>query len=118
MTHEFIRDYCLNKKGVTESFPFDSDTLVFKVMNKMFLLTSLEQRPVRINVKCEPERAILYREKYESVYPAFHMNKKHWNSVETEANIPTSEILQMIDHSYDLVAAGLPAKERALLEKL
>ncbi|MGB3076130.1 MAG: MmcQ/YjbR family DNA-binding protein [Chitinophagales bacterium] len=118
MTHEFIRDFCLNKKGVTEEFPFDKDTLVFKVMNKMFLLTSLEYLPVRINVKCDPELAIELREKFDTVYPAFHMNKKHWNSVEDDGSIPQNEIAKMINHSYELVVASLPQKIRTELENL
>lgn len=118
MTHESIRDYCLRKNGVTEEFPFDSDTLVFKVMNKMFLLTSLETLPVRINLKCDPERAVELREKYQAVFPAFHMNKTHWNSVQDDGSIPQNEIRQMIDHSYQLVVAGLPKKIRQQLDNL
>lgn len=116
MTHESIRDYCLQKNGVTEEFPFDSDTLVFKVMNKMFLLTSLDTLPVRINLKCDPERAVELREKYQAVFPAFHMNKTHWNSVEDDGSIPQQEIMEMIDHSYQLVFSGLPKKIRQQME--
>ncbi|MEO6168512.1 MAG: MmcQ/YjbR family DNA-binding protein [Chitinophagales bacterium] len=118
MTHEYIRDFCLKKKGVTEEFPFDSDTLVFKVMNKIFLLTSLESYPVRINLKCDPELAIELREKYEAVYAAYHMNKKHWNSVEDDGSISLQEIIKMINHSYDLVVAGLPKKLKEQLFNL
>ena len=118
MNPEFLRDYCLLKKGVTEEFPFDQETLVFKVMNKIFLLTSLESKPLRINVKCDPELAISLREKYEAAYPAYHMNKKHWNSVECIGSIPHDELLGMIDHSYELVVKGLPKKMQAQLNSL
>lgn len=118
MTHEGIRDFCLKKKGVMEEFPFDNETLVFKVMNKIFLLTSLSLLPVRINLKCEPELAIELREKYEMVYPAYHMNKKHWNSVEIDGSIPQTEIIEMIDHSYNIVVAGLTKKLKEELENL
>ncbi len=118
MTHAFIREFCLQKKGVTEEFPFDSETLVFKLMNKMFLLTGLETLPVRINLKCDPELAVELREKYQAVTPAFHMNKTHWNSVEDDGSIPQQEIIQMIDHSYQLVVAGLSKKIRQQLEEL
>ncbi|MBA3649113.1 MAG: MmcQ/YjbR family DNA-binding protein [Chitinophagales bacterium] len=112
MNHEMLREYCKRKKGVTEDFPFDNDTLVYRVMGKIFLLTSLEYRPFRLNLKCDPERAIELREKYTAVYPAYHMNKRHWNSVEDNGTIPQSEILGMIDDSYNLVLNNLPKKYR------
>lgn len=107
MNPEVLRDYCLSKKGVTESFPFDNETLVFKVMHKLFLLVSLDTKPLRFNVKCDPELAIALREQYGEVYPAYHMNKKHWNSVVCTGDIPDSVLLGMIDHSYELVVKGL-----------
>ena len=110
MNHEMLRDYCMKKNGVTEEFPFDNDTLVFKVMGKIFLLTSLEHRPLTMNLKCEPQLAIELREKYENVSPAYHMNKKHWNSVEDRGTLSDWELFQMIDHSYNLVVAGLSKK--------
>ena len=118
MNHEQLRDYCLKKKGVTEEFPFGEDTLVFKVMGKMFLLTSLASQPVSMNVKCEPELAIEFRERYVAVSPAYHMNKKHWNSVEADGSIPPEEFWKMIDHSYELVVSGLPKKIRDELTRL
>lgn len=120
INRESLRDYCLGKQGVTEKFPFDEETLVFMVMNKMFLLTNLEAEPISFNVKCEPELAVALREKYDAVTPAFHMNKKHWNSVEINGSIPAQELLAMIDHSYALVVAGLTKKlqeELALMHK-
>ena len=116
MNIEFLREYCLSKPGVTEGFPFDEDALVFKVLGKMFLLVSLSERPLTMNVKCDPDLAIELRERYpDTVYGAFHMNKKHWNSVNCESSLIDDELVEMIDHSYDLVVKGLPKKEREQL---
>ena len=117
MDLEIIREYCLKKKGVSEGFPFGDDTLVFKVMSKLFCLTNLEP-PIRINLKCEPEKALDLREKYEGVIPGYHMNKKHWNTIDIYSNIDDDKILEWIDHSYELVASGLTKKEKTELEKL
>ena len=117
MDLEIIREYCLKKKGVSEGFPFGDDTLVFKVMSKLFCLTNLEP-PIRINLKCEPEKALDLREKYEGVIPGYHMNKKHWNTIDIYSNINDDKILEWIDHSYELVASGLTKKEKTELEKL
>ena len=116
MNQEFLRDYCLKKKGVTEELPFGNDTLVFKVMGKIFMLTGLESDSLRINVKCDPEIAMELREKYEAVYPGYHMNKKHWNSVVIDGTIPQIEILKMIDDSYDLVISAMPKKLKEQLK--
>lgn len=119
MDIEQFRNYCLAKKGVTESLPFDEDTLVFKVMEKMFALTSLEKSPVTANLKCDPEKAIQLREEYENaIYPGYHMSKKHWNTVELEQNLPPQFLLQLIDDSYNLVVAGLTKKLQAELAEL
>jgi predicted DNA-binding protein (MmcQ/YjbR family) len=107
MNIEQIREYCLKKKGVTEEFPFDEETLVFKVAGKIFLLASLESIPLQINLKCDPEKAIELREEYESVQPGYHMNKKHWNTIIFDGTVPTKKILEWIDDSYNLVVAGL-----------
>ena len=107
MNIEQIREYCLKKKGVTEEFPFDEDTLVFKVAGKIFLLASLEAIPLQINLKCNPEKAINLREEYESVQPGYHMNKKHWNTIIIEGTIPNATLFEWIDESYDLVVSGL-----------
>ena len=117
MDLEIIREYCLKKKGVSEGFPFGDVTLVFKVMSKLFCLTNLEP-PIRINLKCEPEKALDLREKYEGVIPGYHMNKKHWNTIDINSNIDDDKILEWIDHSYELVASGLTKKEKTELEKL
>lgn len=109
MNVEEIRAYCIQKKGVTESFPFDNDTLVFKVLDKMFLLMSLEKQPVSFNVKCEPEKAVLLRETYpESVLPGYHMSKVHWNTVIVNHHLNTGLVKSFIDDSYQLVLKSLP----------
>ena len=107
MNIEQIREYCIRKKGVTEEFPFDEETLVFKVAGKIFLLASLESIPLQINLKCDPEKAIELREEFESVQPGYHMNKKHWNTMIIDGTIPAKKILEWIDDSYNLVVSGL-----------
>jgi predicted DNA-binding protein (MmcQ/YjbR family) len=110
MNIEEFRDYCLSKKYVTESFPFDNVTLVFKVANKMFALSGLEHKPSTVNLKCDPERAIELRDEYNEVIEGFHMNKKHWNTITIEGNLPNSFIKELIDHSYDLVVKSMTKK--------
>ena len=111
LTIEAIREYCLKKKGaITEEFPFGEDVLVFKVHGKLFLLTRLEQRPLSLNLKCEPELAIELRERYTSVQPGYHMNKKYWNTITLDDSIPSREVYKMIDHSYEQVVSGLPGR--------
>jgi predicted DNA-binding protein (MmcQ/YjbR family) len=88
---------------VEESFPFGPDILVLKVKRKVFLLISLNSHPIQFNVKCDPERAIMLREEHNSIIPGYHMNKKHWNTIILDGTIPTSLILELVDHSYDLV---------------
>ncbi len=116
MNIEELREYCIGKRGVTEELPFDEDTLVFKVMGKMFLLTDLEN-PDSINVKCDPLKAIELRERYPAVQPGYHMNKRHWNTVLLDGSVPDDLIFQWIDESYDLVVAGLPLKIRKKLKE-
>jgi predicted DNA-binding protein (MmcQ/YjbR family) len=102
MTIETVREFCLSFENVTESFPFDEDTLVFKVKGKIFVLMSLEER--RINLKCNPEQAIALREEYSSVIPGYHMNKKYWNTVLLNGTVPDRLIKEWIAGSYQLVA--------------
>ena len=104
MNIESLREYCLQKKNVTEELPFINSTLVFKVSGKIFLLTGLDRSPFQFNVKCDPDKAIELREQYESVKPGYHMNKKHWNTVVVDGTIPARLIKEMIDDSYELVA--------------
>ena len=114
MNIESFREYCLSFRGVTEEFPFDKNTLVFKVSGKMFALCDVEEFK-GINLKCDPEKAILLREEYPEVKPGYHMNKKHWNTVSTESNLPDALIKAWIDDSYRLVAANLPKREQIRL---
>ena len=107
-----FREYCLSKANATESTPFAPDTLVFKVSGKMFALASLDEVPARANLKCNPDLALELRDRYEQVRPGYHMNKKHWNTIEIEAGIPDAEIRKMIDHSYDLILKSLPKRGR------
>ena len=109
MNIEQLRDYCLAKSGVTESFPFDENTLVFKVGGKMFLLTDLVD-VLSMNVKCDPEMAVELRERYAEVTPGYHMNKKYCNTVLLKGDIPDHLLLEWIDHSYQLVFDALPLK--------
>lgn len=102
-----ILDYCLQKKGAIESFPFDKDTLVVKVATKMFLLMNLEKFPLSINVKTNPQWSLELRERYEEITPGYHMNKTHWNTIKT-ATLERKLICELIDHSYELVYKSLP----------
>jgi predicted DNA-binding protein (MmcQ/YjbR family) len=115
MEMETIRKYCLEKKSTTESFPFGKTTLVFKVKGKVFLLMGLDSHPLQFNIKCDPEKAEELREAYRSVIPGFHMNKKHWNTIILDGQIPAKKIYEMIDDSYALVVRSLPLKERKKL---
>jgi predicted DNA-binding protein (MmcQ/YjbR family) len=107
MDLELFREYCLTKTGATEGMPFDETVVVFKVAGKMFALASLDEVPTTVNLKCDPDLALELRDRYEQVRPGYHMNKKHWNTVELGTGIPTAEIRQMTDHSYDLVMRSL-----------
>jgi predicted DNA-binding protein (MmcQ/YjbR family) len=119
MDIETFREYCLNKKGVTEELPFGPDTLVFKVMGKVFALTSLDTTPFRVNLKMDDKLVPEYREKYEDVQPGYHMNKKHWNTVYAGSGaISGKDVRWMIDHSYDEVVRGLTNKLKKELELL
>jgi len=102
MNIEEIREYCLSKPDVTEGFPFGEETLVFKVNGKIFVLANLDG-DLSLNLKCDPSFALELRERYASVIPGYHMNKKHWNTVQIDGTIPDREILSWIDHSYKLV---------------
>ena len=118
MNIEEIREYCIAKPGVTEGFPFDQTTLVFKVMNKMYALTGLEGDPPFVNLKCDPDRAIELRGQYEDIRPGFHMNKQQWNSVYFTGSLTADLVRELIDHSYDLVVEGLKKKDREELDSL
>jgi predicted DNA-binding protein (MmcQ/YjbR family) len=103
MNIETLRDYCISKKDASESFPFGEDTLVIKTKGKIFALVNLDGE-LSLNLKCDPALAIELRERYPSVTGAYHMNKKHWNSIYIDGSVPDKEIIGWIDHSYDLIA--------------
>src|SRR5437773_11492550 len=112
-----FREYCLGKVAVTEGTPFGEDVLVFKVSGKMFALVALDEVPATANLKCDPDLALELRDRYEQVRPGYHMNKKHWNTVEIDSGISDSELRKMIDHSYELVLRTLPKVKREKLLK-
>lgn len=114
MNIETIRDYCLFKPGVIETMPFGDETLVFKVIDKIFLLIGLTN-PDSFNVKCDPEKAVSLREQYDEVKPGYHMNKTHWNTVYINGRLTDKQLNEMIDHSYQLVVKSLPKTKQALL---
>lgn len=107
---ESFRNYCLAKKGVEESFPFDEVTLVFKVGGKIFALTSLDRMEFLVNLKCDPEWAEELRAAYPEIQPGFHMHKKHWNTVKFDGNVEDAFLCQLIDHSYALIIQKLPQR--------
>lgn len=122
MNIDNFRTYCLQKPGTTEEFPFDNQTLVFKVMGKMYALSGLdswEAGEPRINLKCDPERALELRGEYpESILPGWHMNKHHWNTVVLNGEISLSQLYEFVDHSYELIVNSLTKKLKEELKGL
>ncbi|WP_226390544.1 MmcQ/YjbR family DNA-binding protein [Penaeicola halotolerans] len=114
MNVEYYRTHCLSKVGVEEGFPFDTSTLVFKVGGKIFALLDIEEF-VSVNLKCDPEYAIELRERYEGILPGYHMNKRHWNTILNDGSVSDKLLLELTDHSYDLVYQSLPAKVKSNL---
>lgn len=117
MNIETLRDYCIRLPFVSEECPFGPETLVFKVMGKVFLLTGLDEEELSFNVKCDPEKAAELREHYPCVQPGYHMNKKHWNTVHADGSVSDELLKSWINHSYEMVVAGLPKKDRERAEK-
>ncbi len=121
MNIQQLYEFCLSKKGVTEHFPFDEDTLVFKVGGKMFALTSLsnwEKEKASINLKCNPEKAVELRATYEAVNPGYHMSKVHWNTIDFNSDVNDKLICELINHSYHLVFKSLTKKLQSEIENL
>ena len=112
-----FREYCLRKRGATEGTPFGETVLVFKVAGKIFALAALDEIPATVNLKCDPDLALALRDRYEQVQPGYHMNKKHWNTVEIDSGVPEAELRKMIEHSYDLVVRALPKTQRDQLAR-
>ena len=117
MNIEEFREYCLAKRMVTESFPFDATTLVFKVGGKMFALTGLDDPEFKVNLKCDPDRAEELRETYPAIRPGFHMNKSHWNTVTVDGSFSMALFRELIDHSYALIVSSLPKNIREQIER-
>ena len=116
MNVEEIRDHCLLKPAVEECFPFDQNTLVFKVGGKMFLLLDINSNPIEFNAKCQPHYALELREQFHCVKPGFHMNKVHWNTITCDGSAPKKIIFKWIDDSYNLIVEGLPKKVKDKLK--
>ncbi len=116
MNIEIFREHCIRKPGVTEDFPFGVETLVFKVSGKMFALTNVDLFS-SINLKCDPEEAVLLREQYTSVRPGYHMNKRHWNTIDMDGTIPDPLIFKWLDQSYDLVFESLTIQQKQILKQ-
>lgn len=118
MNIEVFREYCIAKKGVTEEFPFDEQTLVFKVMGKMYALCALERLPSQVNLKCDPQRAIELREEYDgAIIPGYHMSKVHWNTLFLN-DLPPKLIIELVDHSYELVVSKFTKKLKTEFDAL
>lgn len=117
MNIEELREICISKAGVNEEFPFDNSALVFKVMGKMFALTNIDKYE-SVNLKCDPERAVELRETYSGIIPGWHMNKTHWNTVLVDGSVDDSLLVELVQHSYDLVVSKLTKRDRLVLEGL
>jgi predicted DNA-binding protein (MmcQ/YjbR family) len=114
---ESLRTHCLRHPGTTEDSPFGENVLAYRVGGKIFALTDVENFPSSVNLKCDPERAVELRERYDGVLPGYHMNKKHWNTVMLDGSVPDREVREMIDHSYELVRASLKKAVREALKE-
>ncbi len=117
MNIEEFRDYCLAKSAVTEGLPFDETTLVFKVMGKMYALTDTGD-DFSLNLKCDPERAIELRAQYPAVIPGYHMNKKHWNTINVDGSMNDELLYELVDHSYDLIVKSLTKEKKQQLQNI
>lgn len=119
MNHDALRLHCLSLPGVTEDFPFDAETLAFRVEGKIFLLTNVDQRPLRFNAKCDPARAIELRDQYPAIQPGYHMNKSHWNTVTVDGSLPAALVRSLVVDSWRLIVGGLPkGRRQPLLDAL
>lgn len=107
--------YCSAKPGATSGYPFGEGTLVFKVLGKMFALISEDTDPLRMNLKCDPDDAQALRAQHQAIIPGYHMNKRHWNSLHMDGSLPENLVVELIDHSYDLVVLKLKRTDREML---
>jgi predicted DNA-binding protein (MmcQ/YjbR family) len=118
MTPQELRTFCLSFNAAVEDFPFNPEISVFKVQDKMFALSWMDDRPLKVNLKCDPEDAVRLRGEYEGlIIPGYHMNKRHWNTVTVDGELPDRLVRELIEDSYDLVVAGLPRAERLRLDR-
>ncbi|MCX4778321.1 MmcQ/YjbR family DNA-binding protein [Streptomyces sp. NBC_01264] len=119
MTPAELRAFCLGFNAAVEEFPFTPETSVFKVLGKVFALSALDGDPLKVNLKCEPERAVALRAEHEAIVPGWHMNKRHWNTVTAggPGALPDALVRELVEDSYDLVVAGLPRAERLRLDR-
>ncbi|MFZ5969607.1 MAG: MmcQ/YjbR family DNA-binding protein [Bacillota bacterium] len=115
MDYQTLKNYLLSKKGAREDYPFGEDVPVFKVGSKMFALINDDEGKISMNLKCDPQRALVLRSYFPAVKPGYHMNKTHWNTVEIDGSIPDDEIMEMIEHSYELVFKSLTKVEKAAI---
>lgn len=116
MTYAELLDYLQGKKGAEASYPFDETARVYKVGGKMFALVSDTADPPRVNLKCDPDQALALRAEHEAILPGYHMNKKHWNTLVLDGSLEDALVSELIDHSYELIVASLPAKKREALD--
>lgn len=116
LSRDELRAFCLEFNAVTEEFPFNPETSVFKVVGKVFALTALDAEPLKVSLKCDPDEAIRLRAAHPEIVPGWHLNKRHWNTV-TVAGLPAGTVRELIEDSYDLVVAGLPKAERLRLDR-
>jgi len=116
LDREALRAHCLSLRGATEDFPFGPEAAVYKVAGKMFALQPVDAPQVSISLKCDPLRAVMLRDTFAAITPGWHLNKRHWNTVRVDGSVPDDDVLELIEHSYALVVAGLTRKQRDLLE--
>nr|WP_202122039.1 MmcQ/YjbR family DNA-binding protein [Streptomyces sp. BA2] len=112
-----MRAFCLSFNDVAEEFPFGPEASVFKVAGKMFALSSLDATPLSVNLKCDPDMAVQLRAAHPEIVPGWHMNKRHWNTVTVDAELPDAMVRELVEDSYDLVVAGLPKAVRLRLDR-
>ncbi|GAA2524364.1 MULTISPECIES: MmcQ/YjbR family DNA-binding protein [Streptomyces] len=118
MTPEELRALCLSFDAAVEDFPFNPEISVFKVRGKLFALVNLDARPLKVNLKCDPEDALRLRADHPGlIVPGWHMNKRHWNTVTADGELPDRLVRELVEDSYDLVVAGLPKAERLRLDR-
>lgn len=116
MNDEDARRYLLSLPEAWEDYPFGPDVAVIKVLDKMFATLGMQDNVARMNLKCDPNEAIMLRDIFSAIKPGYHMNKRHWNTVVLDGSIPKGELERMIDNSYALVLAGLPSRQRNALQ--